>query len=93
MATTRLGEKDGAGCADFIRAFYDNVPPDDIKSSSAQALFEEASSFWEFAQTRHGGEPLIRVFNPHFDNKADRAAHTVIEVVTDDMPFLVDSLT
>ncbi|MBO6784736.1 MAG: NAD-glutamate dehydrogenase, partial [Alphaproteobacteria bacterium] len=93
LATKRLGKDDGKACADFIRAFYDNVPPADIASSSAEELFEVASSFWEFAQQRRPGEPLIRVFNPRLENKGGNGSHTVIEVVTEDMPFLVDSLT
>ncbi len=93
LATKHRGKNDGKACADFIRDFYDNVPPDDIASSSAEALYEIASSFWEFAQVRQSGEPLIRVFNPRLDNKDSLGTHTVIEVVTEDMPFLVDSLT
>ena len=87
-------KKYGKGCGEFVRAFYGNVPPGDIVESGAEELFEAAVSFWDFAQVRHRGGPLIRVFNPHLEGGHNaRMAHTVIEVVTEDMPFLVDSLT
>ena len=69
------------------------MPPADIASSSAEELFGTSASFWDFAQKRRPGEPLIRVFNPREDAHGWNSPHTVIEVVTDDMPFLVDSLT
>lgn len=93
LATKTLGKEAGKDCAAFIKAFYANVPPADIASSNASDLFEAAASFWEFAKKRQPGEPLIRVFNPREAVHGWNASHTVIEVVTDDMPFLVDSLT
>lgn len=93
LATKTLGATEGKACADFLKAFYANVPPVDIASSDAESLYGTASSFWAFAQKRQPGEPLIRVFNPRQATHGWESSHTVIEVVTDDMPFLVDSLT
>ena len=39
------------------------------------------------------GMPKVRVYNPEFEQHGWRTGHTVVEVVTDDMPFLVDSTT
>ncbi|MFO1350854.1 MAG: NAD-glutamate dehydrogenase [Gammaproteobacteria bacterium] len=38
------------------------------------------------------GQPAIRVYNPTPDEHGWRSTHTVVEIVTDDMPFLVDSV-
>ncbi len=35
----------------------------------------------------------MRVFNPRLDENGWESAHTVVEIVGDDMPFLVDSVT
>ena len=93
LATKHLGKEAGKACAEFIKAFYANVPPADIASSNIEELYGAAASFWGFAQKRLPGQPLIRVFNPRPDAHGWESSHTVIEVVTEDMPFLVDSLT
>ncbi len=77
----------------FMRTFYANVPPTDIAQQSADNLFGAAASFWQFAQKRKPGQPKIRIFNPAEDEHGWRTGHTVIEILNDDMPFLVDSVT
>ncbi|WP_404325827.1 NAD-glutamate dehydrogenase [Aerophototrophica crusticola] len=56
-------------------------------------LYGAAIAVWQFACRRPGGEPLVRVLNPRVDADGWHAAHTVVEVVHDDMPFLVDSVS
>ena len=42
---------------------------------------------------RRSAPPTSRVFNPTVDEHGWSTGHTVVEIVTDDMPFLVDSVT
>ncbi|MCB1720031.1 MAG: NAD-glutamate dehydrogenase, partial [Candidatus Competibacteraceae bacterium] len=35
---------------------------------------------------------IVRAYNPSFDEHGWQSTHSVIEIVTDDMPFLVDSV-
>src|SRR5690606_35443982 len=49
-------------------------------------------SQWHFIARRTAGS-VVRVFNPRLDEHGWESAHTVIEIVGDDMPFLVDSVT
>lgn len=77
----------------FIRQFYANVPQSDIASDNPEDLFSAALSLANFAQTRLPKQAKVRVFNPRIDEHGWRSTHTVIEIVNDDMPFLVDSLT
>ena len=44
------------------------------------------------AASRKSGRSLVRVFNPEPARDGFASSHTVIMVITDDMPFLVDSL-
>ncbi len=46
----------------------------------------------ELGLSRRGGRSLVRVFNPDPARDGFASPHTVIMVVTDDKPFLVDSL-
>ena len=41
---------------------------------------------------RRPAELTLRVYNPGFEEHGWQSTHTVVEMVTDDMPFLVDSL-
>ena len=47
----------------------------------------------QLAQTRPQGRSLVRVYTPTVEEHGWSSGHTVVEVVTDDMPFLVDSVT
>ncbi|MBI1777172.1 MAG: NAD-glutamate dehydrogenase [Proteobacteria bacterium] len=77
----------------FIRRFYQNVPPDDVLGADPLELFGAAIALWRFAETHQKGEAKVRVYNPRFEEVGWHSTHTVIEVVNDDMPFLVDSVT
>ena len=39
------------------------------------------------------GQAKVRVYNPQIEQHGWQSTHTVVEVVTDDMPFLVDSVS
>ncbi len=93
LVRKQLGGDAGTACAEFLRAYYANVPPADIATMDAETLFAAAQSYFRFAQKRLPGEPLIRVFNPRRGDHGWDGDHTVIEIVTEDMPFLVDSIT
>jgi len=44
------------------------------------------------SQRRAAGQPLVRVFNPDPERDGFDSPHTLVMLVTDDMPFLVDSV-
>jgi glutamate dehydrogenase len=75
----------------FLRAYYANVDAEDMAAREPADLAGAALSHLQFAQTRRG-RALVRVFNPTLRADGYTSPHTVIEVVNDDMPFLVDSI-
>src|SRR3990172_2166055 len=77
----------------FVRLFYANVPPDDILAESPDNLFGAALSLWTFGADREAGRAKVRVYNPRLDEHGWRSVPTAVEIVNDDMPFLVDSVT
>ncbi|HYE52005.1 MAG TPA: NAD-glutamate dehydrogenase domain-containing protein, partial [Azospirillaceae bacterium] len=86
--------REKAGLAErFVRQFYANVPPDDILRSSSDELYGAALAIWQFGAVRKPGQALVRVCNPKVEQDGWHAPHTVVEVVNDDMPFLVDSVS
>jgi glutamate dehydrogenase len=75
----------------FLRAYYANVATLDLADREPKELAAIASSQLLFARQRRG-RALVRVFNPTLGEHGYTSAHTVIEMVNDDMPFLVDSI-
>jgi glutamate dehydrogenase len=76
----------------FVQSYYRGVDEDDLRERTPAALAAAALRHLQFGTTRRAGRPLVRVFNPTEAQDGWTSTHTVVEVVTDDMPFLVDSL-
>jgi glutamate dehydrogenase len=77
----------------FVRRYYADVDAEDLAERSAEDLYGAALSHWHFARSFAGGQAKVRVFNPRVDEHGWQSTHTVVEIVNDDMPFLVDSIT
>src|SRR5215813_2573955 len=93
LAAARLPAERASALSDFITQFYANVAIDDLASESPDNLYAAALSLWNFAAQRTPGAAKVRVYNPRLDEQGWHSSHTVVEMVNDDMPFLVDSLT
>ncbi|WP_417456428.1 NAD-glutamate dehydrogenase [Kordiimonas sp.] len=76
----------------FLGQFYAQGP-DDLMAGEPETLFAVARSMWQMAETRPVGKPLIKILNPRGGKSGWSTKHTVIQIVNDDMPFLVDSIT
>jgi glutamate dehydrogenase len=77
----------------FVRRYFAHVAPDDVIYTSFDTLLGGALSLWELGVQRTPGVPKIRLFNPTAEENGFETEHTVVEIVNDDMPFLVDSVT
>ncbi len=77
----------------FVRQFYANVPPDDILQAPADQLYGGAVAMWQWGQNRLPGKAAVRVYTPRIEEHGWQSPRTVIEIINDDMPFLVDSIT
>ena len=91
-AKTRLGPEEAGALDPFFAAYYANVAPRDLADTTAQTLFAAALAHWRFAERRLPNTARVRAYNPNLEADGWKSARTVIEAVTDDMPFLVDSL-
>lgn len=79
-------------CAEFIRQFYGTVASEDLREWEVDDLYGAAVNFWSLIKQREPDETKIRIYNPDIERHGWQTTHTVIEIVTDDKPFLVDSL-
>src|SRR5947209_16901824 len=77
----------------FIAVLYEHVPPSDVATRAPADLCGAALALWRFAARREPGHTKVRVYNPDAGRDGWASPHTVREIVNDDMPFLVDSVT
>ncbi len=89
----RLGKKTAEDAIIFVRQFYERLAPEDVLNISPEYLYGSALSVYKFAATRTPGSAKLRAFTPDLEEHGWKTTHSVIEIVNDDMPFLVDSIT
>ncbi len=78
----------------LLPAYYRHVAPEDVIGRADVDLYGALASHWKLAGDRPQGTARVRAFTPSLaEHGWSAGGHTVVEVVTDDMPFLVDSLT
>ena len=92
-AAERLGSGLDIDAGRFARSYFSDLSTDDLTASPPEHLAAAALGHLEFARQRRPGSPSIRVFNPTEARDGWSSEHTVVEMVNDDMPFLVDSST
>ncbi|HSS65866.1 MAG TPA: NAD-glutamate dehydrogenase, partial [Gammaproteobacteria bacterium] len=88
----KLRGEEQAAVEKFVRQYYAGTAPEDLADSEVMDLYGAALAHWSFARQRMPGEPKIRVYNPQVEEHGWQSTHTIVEIVTDDMPFLVDSV-
>ncbi|BCB87405.1 hypothetical protein Psuf_047180 [Phytohabitans suffuscus] len=79
---------DDLDAAALVDRFWRFAPDEELIGYTAAEMLAAARSHRELAEQRVPGELKLRISEP---GAADD--HTVIEIVADDMPFLVDSVT
>lgn len=93
-AGTGQGERPGQGALlAYLQRYYLHTAPEDVSGRDPVDVFGAASSHYRLAENRPQGTANVRVHTPTVEENGWTSSHSVVEVVTDDMPFLVDSVT
>jgi glutamate dehydrogenase len=87
-----LDADEAAQAEAFARQYYRWVSPDDIAELSELDVYGAALAHFDLARRRAAGATKVRIYNPRFEAHGWQSAHTAVEIVTDDMPFLIDSV-
>jgi len=77
---------------EFIRQYYHGVAEEDLAEYRSEELAAAALAHLRFGSVRKPSQPLVRIYNAEEARDGWTSRHTVLEVVVEDMPFLVDSL-
>jgi len=87
-----LPEAERQNAETLARALFEWVPSDDVCRHSPRNLAGAVISLLELAQERNPDRAAVRILNPQGDDEGFDSKHTVVQIVNDDMPFLVDSV-
>lgn len=77
----------------FITHYFSQVDAEDIAIKSPEDLYGAALAHYSFARVFVSGKAKLRVYNPCLEANGWESTATVVEIINDDMPFLVDSVT
>jgi len=76
----------------FLRAYFKGVGEEDLSQREPGVFAAAALRHLEAGRKRPPGRALVEVFNPQLERDGFESPHTLVLIVTDDMPFLVDSV-
>jgi glutamate dehydrogenase len=76
----------------FAETFLDGLSADDLNDRGSEVWVALMLDLLDFVRMRTVGKAKVRAFNPTVAEHGWDSSHTVIQIVNDDMPFLVDSV-
>ena len=82
----------GEDAAQFARRLYERVADKDLAAAPPEQRGAAAIGLQAFARRRLPGVAKVRVFNPDSAHHGFESRRTIVQIVNDDMPFLVDSI-
>jgi glutamate dehydrogenase len=85
-----LGPRRGKLALSYAPAYLQALPLEDLKGHPPREVAAALLDHLSFGLKRRRGETLLRLFNPLVP-AADGALYTIVQLVCDDMPFLVDT--
>ncbi|RKS76462.1 glutamate dehydrogenase [Actinomadura pelletieri DSM 43383] len=77
----------------YLRLYYRHVAREDLLARDPADICGPAMAHRALGEERPQGRAKVRVFTPTLEEYGWDPGHTVVQVVTDDMPYLVDSVT
>ncbi len=89
----RLTANEAPLVTEFARQYYAACTIEDLHERLVDDLYGAMLSHWRLARKRQPGQTLIHLYNPDFEQHGWQSTHSVVEIVTDDSPFLLDSLS
>ncbi|MEO5625351.1 MAG: hypothetical protein ABIQ70_05030, partial [Dokdonella sp.] len=90
--SSRLGGAQLRDAQSFASEFLRRVPAEDLALRSAADWAALVQGVLDFVRERHAGAAKVSVSHQVAGESGFDASRTIVDVVTDDMPFLVDSV-
>ena len=76
----------------FLPLYYSELPEGDVDDRKLDDIYAVAVAHLAAWSSPRAGAPVVRVLSPDRERDGWHSQHSVLLVVTDDMPFLVDTM-
>jgi glutamate dehydrogenase len=93
LAAQRIAPGQGTLIEAFGREYFRRIDAEDLIARTPEDLLGALLSHWQLGAQRSPGQTKVQVFSPTVSDNGWASRHTVIDIVNDDMPFLVDTTT
>ncbi|RZU99485.1 NAD-glutamate dehydrogenase [Spiribacter vilamensis] len=93
LADQRWPDSERAVIRRFLDCYYASTATEDLTSRQPATLYGAAVSHWRLGDRRPDGEIALRVYNPDPEQDGWESTHSIVQIVADDQPFLIDSLS
>ncbi|MDX6752311.1 NAD-glutamate dehydrogenase [Geminicoccaceae bacterium 1502E] len=93
LVGARLPAGPGELVGRFVRRYLRDVAPEDLLDRQALDLYGAVLAHFRAGEQRRDGATKVRAYNPDLEQHGWQSTHTIVEIVNDDMPFLVDSVS
>src|SRR5690606_26160247 len=91
-APARGSSRQRTADAQFLRAYFRGVSEDDLAARPPADLAGVGLDHLALGRTLAGAQARVRVFNPDAARDGFASPHTIVQIVTKDMPSLVVSI-
>lgn len=88
----KQNDKETDALIEFAKLYYHSVIFEKNDNIAVDDLFGAVLSHWNLA-LEFCGQPIIRVYNPTLADQGWQSKHTIIEIIIEDMPFLLQSIS
>ena len=89
----RLGSEEVDKVRRFLPLYYRHTDPEELAGQSPEQICGAAEAHRAFAAERRPGRAKVRTYTPTQENDGWEQQNSVVEIVTDNAPFLVSSVT
>src|SRR5450631_4283174 len=93
LAAARLKPPQRSLIDAFGREYFRRLETEDLVARTPDDLLGALLSHWQLGAQRNPGQTLVRALSPSVAENGWASRHSVIDIVNDDMPFLVDTAT
>ena len=91
LIETHVNEDERAQVLALALAIYRTVSEDDLLGRSDSNIYGGILSLWHSLK-QTVDEQVITVFDPEIEKHGWKSSHTIVQILMDDMPFMVDSV-
>ncbi|GAA3979408.1 NAD-glutamate dehydrogenase GdhB [Allohahella marinimesophila] len=88
----KLSAQQARRLSEFARLYLENLPLEEVNGRRLSDIYGAVISSWHFVQQRAKDEFKVAVFNPELEAHGWQSTHTVLGVLHQNVPFIMDSI-